>query len=260
MNDSVRRALCQLKPDWDLAAVEIIEFLDGGYSNDNYRIRYQNNDFALRTPQLTQPFVDRLQEAEYLAQLPPNLTAFVVAHDVSSGAMLTNWVQGTLLVDAWPELSMDQLVRYLVDLHSQLPHPNRYYDLDELTQLYGVTEFKAHGAAHQHPCHNDLNPWNIIVTDTDWITLDWEFAGTNDPLFDLVGLHQGLELPEENLPEFAERYLSAVGENYEPARLESCLYNFWLREYSWAQYQLARGNRRDEIRDQHQIALKFLQR
>ena len=34
-----------------------------------------------------------------------------------------------------------------------------------------------------------------MVTPDGWKTLDWEFFGLNDPLFDLVALHQGLELP-----------------------------------------------------------------
>ena len=43
----------------------------------------------------------------------------------------------------------------------------------------------------------DLNPWNVIVTEARWETIDWEFVGNHDPLFDLITLHQGLNLPAE---------------------------------------------------------------
>lgn len=39
-------------------------------------------------------------------------------------------------------------------------------------------------------CHNDINIDNVLVTDTTLDIIDWEFAGYNDPAYDLDVLSQ----------------------------------------------------------------------
>ena len=70
----------------------------------------------------------------------------------------------------------------------------------------------------------------MIVTEHGWVTLDWEFVGNNDPLFDLVALHQGLELPIESLTSLAHELTGEL----DSARLRSAFRAFWLREGGWA--------------------------
>ena len=54
--------------------------------------------------------------------------------------------------------------------------------------------------------HNDLNPWNILCATDGWRTLDWEWVGTNDPLFDLVTLGLGVQVDHPTLVEMARDY------------------------------------------------------
>jgi thiamine kinase-like enzyme len=103
-------------------------------------------------------------------------------------------------------------------------------------------------------CHNDLNPWNILVTPEGWKTLDWEFVGRNDPLFDLVALHQGLQLDINTLPALATAFLPSCSAK----RLTRAFAHFWLREWCWASYQLRQGNRREEIVEQEREAKQQL--
>ena len=79
-------------------------------------------------------------------------------------------------------------------------------------------------------CHNDLNPWNILVTADGWVTLDWEFVGQNDVLFDLVSLHQGLALNVESLPDLASNWAQDLGTDYSSEGLSRAFGQFWLRE------------------------------
>ena len=95
-------------------------------------------------------------------------------------------------------------------------------------------------------CHNDLNPWNVIVTEARWETIDWEFVGNHDPLFDLVTLHQGLNLPAEELFEMCPE----LDPKSTRTRIEANIKNYWLREGGWAKYQIQQGNNREEIRTQ----------
>ena len=245
-------ALRKLVPEWDIDTVEVITYLEGGYSNDNYRIRYRDHEYALRVPLRDQPLVDRHHERAWLDKLPNAIGVHPIAYDTEDGYMLSPWIEGDLLVDVWHQQSKPQeLCDYLLSLHNSLPDAQRTYDLSS----YGV---EPRPTSFSTTCHNDLNPWNIIVTPTAWVTLDWEFVGYNDPLFDLVGLHQGLELPESELADLGEYYLAQIQQPFSQDRLYACIYNFWLREHSWAKYQLSVGNNRTEIEEQLQVAESHL--
>tara|TARA_B100000886_G_C20022822_1_gene326623 strand:- start:44 stop:460 length:417 start_codon:yes stop_codon:yes gene_type:complete len=95
-------------------------------------------------------------------------------------------------------------------------------------------------------CHNDLNPWNIIVRAPTWVTLDWESFGLNDPVFDVVTLCMGLNLKDKALKDSVEQYCGAV----DLGRLNDNLLSYWLREWGWAKYQVSRGNRKIGIIEQ----------
>jgi len=245
-------ALARLRPSWALDSITDVAFLPGGYSNENFVFRYQAQKYVLRIPRRAQPYVDHVQESRWYAKLPAHLTALPLAFEEKSGLMLTPWIEGKLLIDAWPDLNEEHLIGYLQRLHQQLPATIRRYDVGELLAAYGCVgpEFTAESVASEalQPSHNDLNPWNILVTPTGWITLDWEFAGLNDPLFDLVSLHQGLNLSAENLPELAARLLRKSELDPDISqRLSAAQRSYWLREFAWADFQLREGNRRAEI-------------
>ena len=258
--------LQRLVPDWQSDEVNQVEFLEGGYSNNNFRLTYQQNDYVLRLPQIAQPFVDRQHESAWytrLGQLANPRQQFVLplALDPTTGAMLSPWVEGSLLVDCFDRQnlarSMEELGSYLQHLHSNLPDAQRNYDVAALTDSYGaVSRSVPFQPATTVTCHNDLNPWNIIVTAQGWVTLDWEFVGHNDPLFDLICLHQGLELSDESLADL----IGLVQPDWldDPLRIQGNLYNFWLREWSWADFQLQQGNQRAEIRNQAEVANRKL--
>ena len=97
-----------------------------------------------------------------------------------------------------------------------------------------------------------------MQTDTAWRTLDWEFAGDNDPLFDLVCLGHGLGYDDAEMDVLAGAYLGVRA----PAtrRLLDTRIVFELREYAWARGQLALGSEREEVRAQAVAAEKSLVR
>ncbi len=262
--EALRRRVRELCPDWDPDALSGFLFLEGGYSNDNYRFTYRGERFVLRQPFRQREFVDRTLESAVYGSLPPGTAPEVVALDTASGCMISRWVPGDLLADI--EARDDMLVPYLQVLHQALPAIERTYD--PLAQARAHLERcsappaleRAAGAAwnpgHTAPCHNDLNPWNVIRNAAGrWVTLDWEWAGRNDPLFDLVTLHQGAALADAVLPAMAASYLGApVARD----RLEHCLRAFWLRETTWALAEIAAGNDRPEVREQRRLGLERL--
>ncbi len=251
--------ILRMLPEWLPEEIKNIDYLSGGYSNRNYAFSRLNKKYVLRIVEDQQPYVDRNAELTWLAELPVDISVKPRAYETGSGCMITPWIDGDLLVDRSESISLESLSSFVGDLHSRLPWPSRQYDIvDLLTSVWDVAPFRIPPKPGVlGPAHNDLNPWNVIITPDRWVALDWEFAGLNDPLFDLVSLHQGLELPVSDLEELSLRFLGnseAVSE-----RLEPTLRLFWLRELGWAKYQVELGNEREEVVDQVKTATDMLQ-
>lgn len=273
----LRAKVCQLVPQWREDELSGFDFLSGGYSNTNFAFTRSapggEERYVLRIPQNKQPYVSRNAEITWYDQLPDTIGVRPLVLDYSSGQMISPWVEGKLLIDVFEEThSTDDLVSYLRRLHPALPKVNRRYHVPSLLPefikaveweksiLAPIIRMLLEDAlepfefATQQTCHNDLNPWNIIVTRSHWVTLDWEFVGQNDPLFDVVGLHQGLGLNVDSLPSLA----NACVRGYHPQSLSRAFGHFWIREWAWARFQLTRGNLRDEIVEQSALAEQHL--
>jgi thiamine kinase-like enzyme len=265
LSDQLLRRVATLRPDWNTEEVSGFLYLEGGYSNDNYRFEYQGDRYVLRAPYMHRAFVDRgLEQSLYRGRAAVGMPE-LIAFDAGTGHMISRWVPGTLLADR--RSRGDELVEYLQRLHRRMPQVERLYD--PLAHARGYLEtagapdwvetlaMRMSWAPEQLvSCHNDLNPWNVICTpDGEWVTLDWEWVGRNDPLFDLVTLHQGTSPADTDLSGLAERYLGAPP----PAsRLARCLTVFWLRETIWAMAEIAAGNDRREVLEQQRIGLERL--
>lgn len=253
--------------DQPVTAEEIVfDYLPGGYSNENYRFSCQGSTFVLRIPNRPRPFVDRTLELAFYQQTLTGLSIpELIALDPDSGCMLTRYEPGDLLADSPPELGA--IIQYFKPFHAALPDSSRDYDPLALSRAYlsvggapgSITRLSEHTwePAIRTTCHNDLNPWNIIQTNPDrWVTLDWEWLGNNDPLFDLITLHEGLTLTHSEFDDQSLKTLVAgwSNETVTNARLEQCLTAFWLREFAWAWAERHHGNERQEIEDQIKAA------
>ena len=273
----LRDIICSLVPSWRDDALEDFDFLSGGYSNANIaftrRSADQNERYVLRIPQRLQPYVNRVAESAWYLDLPPSVGIRPVALDIPTGQMISAWVGGELLVDVYADrFSENDLLTYLHTLHGALPYVAEQYSVPALlADFVGPSEqagtlidalptalTQAHQPGHTVTCHNDLNPWNILVTPNGWVTLDWEFVGQNDALFDLVSLHQGLELEVDSLPDLANKWARGWAHDYSPERLTQAFGQFWLREWGWARFQMNAGNSRDEVSTQAAVAEAML--
>ena len=257
---AVGAVLTTLMPAWAGVRVERIEYLPGGYTNRNYRVEVRGCAYVLRVVESVR---SRSRERDYLdLDIAPD----VVAYDAELGHLLTRWIPGRLLADSPPDPA--EAGAYLADLHTQLPTGLNRYDLTrEVTTMFrraghvdeavlDCFERTAWRPAVWRGCHNDLNPWNIVRTEAGsgglpFRTLDWESAGDNDPLFDLVGLCVGLDWGMAHALACHDAYRRDgrdIGAT--ETRLKDTFRAFLIREYAWAQAQLAMGNERAEIRDQ----------
>ena len=262
----LRECVLALMPAWSGNRLSSFDYLSGGYSNHNYRFEANRQSYVLRVPFTAPEPINRGQELQFYQQFhqtnPPGIIPSLVALDPGSGLMISHWQEGPLLVDRNPNSS--GLIAYLRQLHDRLPATARQYDPVAVsrrflrigqpdTAVVELAETLTWSVEYGQSCHNDLNPWNVICAEQDhWMTLDWEWFGNNDPLFDLVTVHQGLGWPVDSLHALAGELLGHTADEF---RVTNCLKVFWLREYAWAHAAEAAGNKRSEIAQQKHDAV-----
>lgn len=259
--DHVAESILRLIPAWRAEHIGQIAYLDGGYANDNYRFEYGGERFVIRI--VREPAGPRDAEMRYL-QLP--LAPDVVAVDRARGDLITRWIEGTLLAEISAE--PHEMAMYLRELHGAVPRGIRRYDAVEIVHDY-LRDAPASAVAamalrrlewsiaETAGCHNDLNPWNVIRCEASWRTLDWEFAGDNDPLFDLVGLGYGMAYRDDAFDALVAGYYR---DRPSDQRLVDARLLYQLREHAWAARQVSVGNTRDEIAAQLDTTERELER
>lgn len=244
----VAETVSRLMPAWREDRIERMTYLAGGYANDNYRFEYEGQAFVVRV--VNGPPVPRDAEMRYLQlQIAPR----VVAADRLTGDLITRWIDGTLLAEKPAEPV--EAAMYLKELHAKVPLGIRRYDPIRTIRDYtrdapvsGVAaialnrlDWRIEATAG---CHNDLNPWNVMRCGESWRTLDWEFAGDNDPLFDLVGLAYGMSYSDDSLDALvAGYYRDRPGDQ----RLLDMRILYLIREHAWAARQVRLGNTHEGV-------------
>ena len=104
-------------------------------------------------------------------------------------------------------------------------------------------------------CHHDIHPQNMVLDATDRLWLvDWEYAGLNDPVFDLASYVSQCDVSHDALPVLCAAYVAAGGSVGE-GRLQLALWAFDYVQWLWYQglqsganegHGLAEASRRSE--------------
>ena len=238
-----------------------IERLAGGFSNQNFRVHIGSDIYVLRLcrDQCRHPNAE-------LACLQLSIAPELVHYERHTGNMLTRWIPGTLAAEA--PMSPGEAYTYTETLHASIPTGIASYDpILETRGLFehsGKTGFALKAfreidwrPRHVSGCHNDLHPWNILRTGDGFRTLDWESAGDNDPMFDLVSLASGLNYNDDQFAALLDEYW---GEAPDPLHVWNTRLLFQCREHAWALAQLSNGIDHEEIHFQIQETEKEIHR
>ena len=186
----------------------IVMRLEGGMSNYTYVVESQNKKYTYRVPgKYAEKFVDRVDEWHNIQEVERlglnNVTTYV---EIRSGEKIAEYVEGTIMsttdVVSYNEMS----VKALKTLHNSdlkfkdynafgrlddderycretgFVHPDEYLKLratlEEMRQSYANIPLV--------PCHCDYQPTNLVISGDKLYVLDWEFAGMNDPFYDIA--------------------------------------------------------------------------
>ncbi len=222
---SVERIVNQI-PGWQ-SRDAIISPLEGGITNQNYRVEIYGETFVLRIGGKGTHLlgIDRRYESICTAiAAQVGVGAEVVHFLAEEEALVTRFIEGSAIT---PEsAAQSEALRRIVDamrtyhsgpdfpgLFSPFETVRSYHRLamergvpfpDTLPRVFALMARieEALGSLQQkHPCHNDLLASNFIDDGHTIRILDWEYAGMGDRFFDLgnFAVNQALDNDRCNL-------------------------------------------------------------
>lgn len=255
---------------------KIVKRLEGGMSNYTYVVECQGVKYTYRVPgKYAEKFVDRDDELDNIKKVEKldvnNETVYV---ELRTGEKLALYVEGTIMSNAdivsYNEMSvkalkklhesdiqfkeynaferLDSYEKYCRDLGFQ--HPQEYVELrarlDAMRDVYKDVKHV--------PCHCDYQPTNLVIDGDKFYILDWEFAGMNDPYYDIAcygnaGFDKALSL--------LETYLGHKPSNNELRRLYFHRAFQCLQWYNVAMFKEMVGLSKDLNMDFTQVAQMF---
>lgn len=282
-----REILAALLGDPDVVVTNVA-FLAQGWTNLNYRVSAAGQELALRIGTTPNARADappndaplnkgaamrRRRELETLCGPAQDLAPELLGYQLPQGHLLTRFVSGPMLQDAPPESA--ELAELAARLHTSLGDLRRRYDPRRQIEtnlararVAGYRAARDAVAAVENlkldveatvGCHNDFNPWNVVRGADRWYVFDWETAGNNDPLYDLVTMFEGLGWSAQARWETLEHYAELTGRAPPSAdRLRQFTLLFQLGSYAWAYAECCAGNERAELQTQVETSLSAI--
>ena len=229
-------ALARRVPGWvDLALVVVS--IDAGITNRNYKVTLPDGTaWMLRLPgERTEVLgIDRACEAEAAARADAlDIGPPVLGLLPGVGTLVTRFLPGGHVTDPVAFAArLPEVVPLLRRFHASGPIAGRFpifrvvewHERD--ARANGVPTPAGFEALHERaraverafaaaptapvPCHNDLLPANVLFDGERAWLLDWEYAGMNDPWFDLGNLAVNAQLDTDAERRLLELYAGAV--------------------------------------------------
>ncbi len=186
----------------------IVMRLEGGMSNYTYVVEALGKKYTYRVPgKFAEKFVDRNEEWHNIQEVDAlglnNVTTYV---EILSGEKLAEYVEGTIMsttdITSYNEMSVKALKK-IHNSHMQFNDYNAFGRLDDYERYCRELGFTApekyvvlrrrleelrkdFAFVQKVPCHCDYQPTNLVISGDKLYVLDWEYAGMNDPFYDIA--------------------------------------------------------------------------
>ncbi|CUO43378.1 phosphotransferase [Clostridium disporicum] len=243
----------------------------GGMTNKNYKICVKDNFYVLRVPgNGTEEMIsrsDEIKNAVYANKV--GVDAELIYFNEDSGIKISKFIENaeTLSPDAAKKQHNMELVSgVLRKLHNSTEVMNNNFDIYGKIEKYEELAKEANGKffddyyevkekvvylskvmneldVELRPCHNDTIAENFIKSDNNRIYLiDWEYAGMNDPMWDLAAHCLENSFTEEEEELFLKLYFNGkVEEKYKKRVLINKIYQDFLWS-TWTNIKEAKGD------------------
>ena len=261
LEQHIARILSQV-PGWS-AERAVVTPLQGGITNQNYRVDIDGDAFVLRVGGKGTHLLGIDRERESICSalasqvgVGPRVLRFLPGED----ALVTHFISGTAITPesaARPEI-LRRIVASMQRYHAGPDFPGTFSpfatvrNYHRLALQYGVAfpdtlprvfalmariEEALRPVQQSKPCHNDLLASNFIDDGhTIWI-IDWEYAGMGDPFFDLGNFAVNQSLDSERCELLLHYYFGEV-RAADVAHLHLMRLASDLRESFWGFLQL----------------------
>lgn len=259
-------------PDCPVDDSIAIEFI-GGMTNRNFKISIDSQDYVLRVPgNGTEGMIARENEEKntqisYQLGLSPTIV-YINEH---TGIKLTEFIPGAeTMTPATIQRhnNMLQAADILRTLHnSKVRLKGEFNVLNEITryerlmeqagavmydgydrireEIFSLSDVLNEIGVDIRPCHNDLVPENFIKDNNGRLFLiDWEYAGMNDPMWDIAAAF----IESDFTPENQELFLSHYFQGEIPADVWTrILVNQILMDILWSIWTVVKEKQGDDF-------------
>jgi thiamine kinase-like enzyme len=238
--------------------------LDGGITNNNFRIDIGGDSFVLRITGADTELLGINRNYEYAANLvagklgiAPEVYYFIQPE----GYLVTRFINGRAIPPE--EIRQPENIRRVIDvvrkIHTMQVIPGTFNafrvvrDYTETARNYQVAFPKNYDwlverlqeaenalSVHPHkpcPCHNDLLNANFLTNGQLYI-LDWEYAGMGDAFFDMANFSDHHNLSDEQDHWMLECYFDGEIKPNHWAHLKIMKIMSDLREATWGLVQI----------------------
>jgi thiamine kinase-like enzyme len=234
----------------------LIESIEGGLTNANYRLTVGDEQFCVRIPGRDSSLLAVDRRAEHLNTLAAAEAGVGAAVRYTVGdepVMVLEWIVGEVQDEdsLHREGAVEQIAASVRRLHDG-PRFENAFDMFRIQQRYReicaehgfripadyddfepvvrrIEAAMAVRGADLKPCNNDLLAANYIATPDGFRIIDYEYAGMNDPCFELGNTVAESKLGHERLERLIELYFGA------PLRNRVARAHLWaaMANYGW---------------------------
>ncbi|MCA0901711.1 choline/ethanolamine kinase family protein [Microbulbifer agarilyticus] len=246
---------------WSLAEPELIRPLTNGLTNRSFLLSTVKGKVVLRwnSPISVQLDLDRRAEAQAL-QLARGLSAPLVYCDPDQRYLVTQFIDGKVWPSGPPDthLQLCKLARLTRSIH-QLPTIDLQLDINAKISAYRQSigndqqglrqlnrDIHAHIISaeamgdHKVLCHNDLQRENLISDRNGQLyAIDWEYAATGDPFYELAVIAEEHHLQGARLEAFLTEYLRRPAGKHDFLRLSHWRVIYTYLTLLWYAVQLS---------------------
>ncbi len=246
----------------------------GGLTNYNYIMNIKGTEYIIRQPGgMTNQMIDRINEKvnnQITSEL--GLNSECVYFDEISGIKISAFIKNSknvAAVDPCSPESLRAVSGLLQKTHSSTKcFPNSFdwetelakyeqivkelngdffYDYEDLKKdLIGFLD-KNIKQTFTLPCHNDTVPENFIVNDKgEAYLIDWEYAGMNDPAWDVAAYILESKLTEDAIRYFLVDYYGQLPAAEEVLKIKGFML---AQDLLWAVWALIRHYHGDDFLD-----------
>ena len=186
----------------------IVMRLEGGMSNYTYVVESLGKKYTYRVPgKFAEKFVDRVDEWHNIQEVDRLGINNVTTHvELLSGEKMAEYIEGTIMsttdIISYNKMSVEAL-KSIHNSNLQFKDYNAFGRLDDYERYCRETGFthpqdykdlrnrlnelrKDYLNVPNVPCHCDYQPTNLVISGDKLYVLDWEYAGMNDPYYDIA--------------------------------------------------------------------------